>query len=280
MNPSYGFVTTSREGVYKTTDGGERWQKVLEPIIFLGAQTKMTNPYNRVYFVNEERGFAFADPTSNNGGFESYRPVVIRTDDGGKSWTFVSGLYELPELRLTNMVFTDNPLVGYANGSHEGYRTLDGGASWQAVQIEVPEEMIEFPEVNRPGETFYNISGVTLWDDHSGYVVADNGNQIFTVNDGQTSLLTSFQTNRTNYPRLFTSRISIYSPKEDVFYLIGSDETGEQSRGQVFVTKDGGQSFTETTGIGERAIYNWSFVGSTGYLVGQNGMLLKYEGAN
>ncbi|MGB3852642.1 MAG: hypothetical protein WA958_21940 [Tunicatimonas sp.] len=140
--------------------------------------------------------------------------------------------------------------------------------------------MIEFPEVNRPGETFYNISGVTLWDDHSGYVVADNGNQIFTVNDGQTSLLTSFQTNRTNYPRLFTSRISIYSPKEDVFYLIGSDETGEQSRGQVFFTKDGGQSFTETTGIGERAIYNWSFVGSTGYLVGQNGMLLKYEGAN
>ncbi len=278
VNPSYGFVTTSREGVYKTTDGGEQWQKVLEPIIFLGSQTQMTNPYNRIYFVNEELGFAFADLTSNNGDFGSYRPVVIRTDDGGKRWTFVSGPYELPELRITNTVFTNNPLIGYANGNNEGYVTLDGGASWQGMRIEVPEDMIESPEVNKPGETFYDINGVTLWDDHSGYIVANRGNQIFTVNNGQTSPLTSLQTNPANYPRLFSSRIGIYSPKEDVFYLIGSDETGAQSRGQVFVTKDGGQSFTETTGIGERAIYDWSFVGSTGYLVGQNGMLLKYEG--
>ena len=238
----------------------------------------MTNPYNRVYFVNEELGFAFADLTSNNGGFGSYRPVVIRTDDGGKSWTFVSGLYELPELELTNMIFTDDPLVGYANGTSEGYLTLDGGANWQAMRIEVPEGMIESPEVNKPGETFYDVNGATLWDDRSGYIVANQGNRIFTVNNGQTSLLTSLQTNPANYPRLFSSRIGIYSPKEDVFYLIGSDETGAQSRGQVFVTKDGGQSFTETTGIGERAIYDWSFVGSTGYLVGQNGTLLKHEG--
>jgi photosystem II stability/assembly factor-like uncharacterized protein len=240
----------------------------------------MTNPYNRVYFVNEELGFAFADRTSNSGDFGSYRPVVIRTDDGGESWTFVSGRYELPELRLRNIVFTDNPLVGYANGTSEGYRTLDGGASWQAMQLEVPEGMIEFPEVNKPGETFYDINGVTLWDDHAGYVVADNGNQIFTLEDGQTISLTNLQNNPADYPRLFSSRIGIHSPKEDIFYLIGSDETTEQSRGQVFVTIDGGQSFTENTGIGERAIYDWSFVGNTGYLVGQNGMLLKYERAD
>lgn len=146
------------------------------------------------------------------------------------------------------------------------------------IWIDIPEDLIESSEGVKFGKTHYDINGIGLWDANSGYLVGNRGNQIYTIRDGVITLLTSLLTNVETYPRIYSSRPSIYSPREDVFYLIGSDDTIERSKGQVFLTKDGGQSFVETSGIGDRIIYDWSFSGETGYLVGPNGLLLKYEG--
>lgn len=277
VTPSYGFVTTSEEGVFKTTDGGESWQKILDPIVFLGKQFYMTNPYNRIYFVNEDLGFTFADFMSNEGRINKYYPVVIRTIDGGKSWEFLSGTDELPQLRFTNITFADDLTVGYANSDGRGYSTVDGGRTWQSIGIEVPENMIESPEVNKFGETFYDINGIGLWEANAGYLVANRGAQIYTIRDGAVMLLTSLNTNPITYPKIFSSRTDVYSPQEGIFYLIAIDQTIERRRGQVFITRDGGQSFIETSGIGDRIIYDWSFSGEVGYLVGPNGLLLKHQ---
>ncbi len=70
----------------------------------------------------------------------------------------------------------------------------------------------------------------------------------------------------------------IYSPREGVFYLISGRYSIGDERAKILSTKDGGSSFTEMSGLKNVAFYDWSFVGDTGYLVGPNGLLRKYEG--
>ena len=274
VTPSYGFVTTEEEGVYKTTDGGERWQKVLDPIVFLGGPYHMDNPYNRVYFTNEDQGFAFADLMSN-GGFHTYHPVVVRTDDGGESWTVISGPDELPALKITDLVFSGDPLVGYATGDEQGYSTVDGGVTWQPILIDVPEDRAEFPESHKFSET-YSVVGVTLWEANAGYLLCKHvsGRFAFPVQDEAIVRTDSLPGGINVGLEWYNS--DIYSPREGVFYLIGGGFPNRRER--VFLTEDGGANFIEMSGLKNVAFYDWSFAGETGYLVGPNGLLLKHDG--
>ncbi|MGB3780346.1 MAG: hypothetical protein WA960_18425 [Tunicatimonas sp.] len=237
----------------------------------------MTNPYNRLFFVNEERGFAFVDRSSNRGEFNVYRPVMLKTDDGGESWKFLSGPYELPVLEFTNLAFSSDPLVGYAYDDSQAYTTVDGGDSWQPILIDVPEDMIHSPETNEFGETHYSVEGISLWDDNSGYLVGSYyGQHVFAMRDGVITPQTSFSTNL-NYPNMATANPGIYSPRADVFYLIDNEEPFEIRRGRIFLTENGGQTFTEMSGIGGRGIYDWTFSGDAGYVIDRDGLLLKHK---
>ena len=274
VTPSYGFVTTEEEGVYKTTDGGERWRKVLDPIVFLGGPSYMENPYNRVYFANEDLGFAFADLT-NDGGFHGYKPVVVRTNDGGESWTIVSGPDGLPRLDFNNLVFSSDPMIGYASGDGRGYSTVDGGTTWQAITINVPEDKVEFPESHTSGEP-YAIVGISLWGANSGYMLNSHvsGRFIFPIQNG--SILRTDSLPGLDRIRLESYYADIYSPRENILYLIGGQHGN--GTGRIFYTKDGGSNFTEMSGLNGVAFHDWSLVGNTGYLVGPNGLLLKHKG--
>ncbi|MGB3780345.1 MAG: YCF48-related protein [Tunicatimonas sp.] len=274
VNPSYGFVTTEEEGVYKTTDGGERWQKVLDPIVFLGGPYHMENPYNRVYFTNQDQGSAFADLTSNK-GFHSYHPVMVRTNDGGESWAVISGPSDLPSLKITEIVFSSDPAVGYANGDGFGYITKNVGATWEPIWIDIPEDLIESSEGVQFGSTSYSIDGVSLWGDNSGYLLSHRHPRvIFPIQNG--TVLGANPIEDTGV--LALDNPDIYSPREGVFYLISGRHSIGDERAKILSTKDGGSSFTEMSGLKNVAFYDWSFVGDTGYLVGPNGLLRKYEG--
>jgi photosystem II stability/assembly factor-like uncharacterized protein len=119
-------------GVYKTTNGGVSWERVLHVDDDTGATELVMDPRNPkvLYAATYQRrratwGF-------NGGGPGS---AIHKTTDGGKTWTkLTEGIPEGPKGRIGLDVYRKNPDVVYARIEHadEGgvYRSDDAGRSW------------------------------------------------------------------------------------------------------------------------------------------------------
>lgn len=122
-----GYAIGSRNGVYKTTNGGLTWTSI--------------NPFPA---LNENIGGAFISYTGvsaidNNtvfvvgnmfaGGTNVRR--VYKTTDGGTSWTDIAGSIntQLPSGNMTNILFSDAN-NGYVVGSSVMFITNNSGTSW------------------------------------------------------------------------------------------------------------------------------------------------------
>lgn len=115
-----GYVTGSRDTIWKTTDGGATWNKL--PLPTPGVTPQIT--YTDMFALDNNTVFL----TGN--GFP--RKVIFRTTDGGNTWQDISSnsLLILPVGNFNSVVFHDlnNGYVGSAGGF---LVTNDGGASWR-----------------------------------------------------------------------------------------------------------------------------------------------------
>lgn len=136
VSESVGYlVSTNYADVLKTTDGGRSWATQATPM-----KTGIASPTS-IDFLDEQTGVITFQ--RNGGGPDRYStvPSLIRTRDGGKTWTLVEaaingtlsnahfltvdeGVATLLELFTINQVITSRRSV---------VRTTDGGASWQPV---------------------------------------------------------------------------------------------------------------------------------------------------
>jgi photosystem II stability/assembly factor-like uncharacterized protein len=142
-------------GVYKTTDGGEKWEYVgLEKTDHIAKIIINPNNSDEVYVAalggvwapNEERG-------------------VFKTTDGGKSWQKIlfvdenTGCADLsmhpknPDILYAGMWdFQRKPYTFRSGGPGSNlYRTEDGGATWEIVEVET-----EYDELGRIAVAFSN----------------------------------------------------------------------------------------------------------------------------
>ncbi len=115
-----GYVSGSRDTVWKTTDGGVTWNKLPVPTPGVTPQISYTDMFaldaNTVFLVGN--------------GFP--RKTVFKTTDGGATWQDITSniLAIMPVSNLNSIVFHDanNGYVG-ANGAI--LVTNDGGATWR-----------------------------------------------------------------------------------------------------------------------------------------------------
>jgi len=130
-------------GVYKTTDGGETWEKVLFVDEYTGTVDLVMDPENPdvLYAAAYQRlrrtwGFNGGGPGSG----------IYKTTDGGASWTEqTDGLPEGAKGRIGLAIAETNPDVLYATVEHADaggtYRTRNAGASWTKVNDLNPRPM-------------------------------------------------------------------------------------------------------------------------------------------
>ena len=130
----HAYGPSEQRGVYKSTDGGEHWQRVLDKGPEVGiADLAMATSQPQVLFVATWN--AHRPAWSTYGPLEGPGNGIYRSNDGGAHWTAITG-HGLPEAawgRTGIAVSADGRRVYAAIDcpGHSGlYRSDDGGDTW------------------------------------------------------------------------------------------------------------------------------------------------------
>ncbi|MHB8653185.1 MAG: WD40/YVTN/BNR-like repeat-containing protein [Terriglobia bacterium] len=205
-------------GVYKTTDGGKSWEKILKGAnLSTGcSMITMSSRNSKVLYAGmwdfRRKGWTFRsggeNPTAPSGS------SLFKTTDGGATWTNLDaqsaqGLPAKPWGRIAVAAAPSNPDVVYAmiESTHTAlFRSDDAGKTWQkrdASQMMVwrpfyfanlivdpkNENRIYKPDgglivSNDGGRSFSGISGGAHGDFHDVWIDPDNTNHVITGDDG------------------------------------------------------------------------------------------------
>jgi photosystem II stability/assembly factor-like uncharacterized protein len=135
------FAPNSQRGVYKTTDGGKTWKKVLFVNDKTGAITLAMDPSNPDVVYASMWQFYRRPWTMNSGGPGS---GIYKTSDGGAHWTNITHNQGLPKGvfgKVGVAVAPSEPNIVYAliqakyKPGHPGglFRSEDGGKTWKLM---------------------------------------------------------------------------------------------------------------------------------------------------
>ncbi len=123
-------------GLYKTTDGGKNWKKVLEISEHTGVNNVVMDPVDPdvMYATSEQRRRHVF--TKIGGGPES---AVYRSTDGGETW--LKSMKGLPEVHIGGMGIAVSPadrnvlylIVEAADDEGGFFRSVNRGASWKKM---------------------------------------------------------------------------------------------------------------------------------------------------
>jgi photosystem II stability/assembly factor-like uncharacterized protein len=152
------------EQIYRTTDGGQTWT----PLLAGGSPWRCQRGLNQVVFVDANRGWVTG------------RDLLLRTSDGGLSWTAV----DTTSARSTFIDFVDSQrgwriLVPISPDETYVQRTSNGGATWQTILATSTYFVPEFTVVD-----FVNAS--------EGWVAGEQGLVWYTKDGGATWSQTTF----------------------------------------------------------------------------------------
>ena len=211
---------SDERGVYRTTDGGTSWSKILKGAnASTGSSMISMDPKNPKTIYAGMWDFRRKGWTFRSGGDSSSAPSgsgLFKTTDGGNSWTELTdlsspGLPSKPWGRVAVTVAPSNPDVVYAFIEAEPpknalYRSENGGKTWQA--LDRSQAMVWRPfyfanlivdpkdenKIYKPdgslilstngGKSFSNISGGAHGDFHDVWIDPDNTDHVITGDDG------------------------------------------------------------------------------------------------
>ncbi len=124
-----GYAAGSRNGIYKTTDGGTTWTSINPFPAVNQFPTGFPNTaitYTDIMAVDINTVFAVGNMFTNTGIKRVYKTI-----DGGANWIDITGSIPalLPVGNITGVLFHDAN-NGYVTIGNTLFKTTDGGASW------------------------------------------------------------------------------------------------------------------------------------------------------
>ncbi|HUY82739.1 MAG TPA: hypothetical protein VMU92_13515 [Acidobacteriaceae bacterium] len=208
------WADSADRGVYRTTDGGATWTKVLYTGPSVGISDMAMDPKNpQIVFAATYR-FRRTPWSYSDGGPED---AIYKSIDGGVTWHKLSGhgLPEKPVARIGLAIAPSEPNVVYAvMGSNEGvlWRSDDSGKHWALVsknqEVDVrafyfshiavdpknPNHVIALSnnmmESTDGGRTFHAIAKKIHVDHHAIWIDPDGSGRMIEGNDGGVAMST------------------------------------------------------------------------------------------
>ncbi|HEX4037329.1 MAG TPA: hypothetical protein VHX37_04650 [Acidobacteriaceae bacterium] len=238
------WADSEDRGVYRTTDGGATWQKVLYLGPAIGISDLAMNPENpQILFAGAYR-YRRTPWSYSDGGPED---AIYKSIDGGTTWRRLSGhgLPEKPVTRIGLAIAPSEPNIVYAViGSDEGvlWRSDDSGEHWDMVskdqEVDVrafyfshiavdpkdPNHVIalsnEMMESKDGGRSFHAIAHQIHGDHHAIWIDPEGSGRIIEGNDGGVAMSTDNAGHWAFVHNLAIGQFYHVSPGSGPFYLV------------------------------------------------------------
>ncbi|HYE59795.1 MAG TPA: YCF48-related protein [Candidatus Kapabacteria bacterium] len=202
---------------------------------------EVTENVREVFFVNQKVGWAVGTVSG-----DMNRGVIWKTIDGGVTWTIRKNT---PELQPTdelgkglNSVFFVNEQTGWVIGTDFILKTVDGGGSWS----------LQDPETEGTA-----LQSLYFLNANTGFIAAPGG-VLKTVNGGT-------RWTATNGPNL-----------RDIKFFNAQYGVAVGTRGDIFRTTDGGQTWSEVASGVEETLLSLDIITPDNiWVVGGGGTLLR-----
>ncbi len=200
-----GWIVSLQGTVLKTTDGGASWQNLSTGLI--------APQFSAVVFTDEQTGWI--------AGLADGFPVIVRTDDGGASWTEQAHA-SFSEGGFSTLHFLDASTGFVAGHNNELFKTTDGGATW--ILKTTPDPSLNFRE----------FADIDFTDALTGYAQRDD-TLFVTTDGGETWQQTAGQPRPDRWTYLTSIDFS------DAMHGYVSDNYGG-----IHFTSDGGATWTKS----------------------------------
>jgi photosystem II stability/assembly factor-like uncharacterized protein len=276
-DPNHGWLVGTKSALMETKDGGATW---VERKLDLGEQKYRLSA---VSFVGNE-GWVAGQPA-----------LMLHTDDGGDSWEQIPLSDRLP----------GSPEYLYALGENSAdmitdvgaiYRTTDGGRNWKAMvndafgvvrslhrsddgQYVAVSSRGNFFSIWRPGSTewvpYQRNSSRRLQNMGFG-----PGGQLWLLARGGTLQFTN-SAEPTDWQKAQAPGSNNSWGLLDMGFRTDTEIWASGGGGTVYVSPDGGKSWLEDRDLSDvpANLYKIKFLDeNSGYILGQRGTLLKYQG--
>lgn len=196
---SFGHITSEQYGFGKTTNYGANWIDIMP-------NTNVTRIAN-VDFINSNLGYAVSDSGR-----------ILKTNDGGTTWNFIS---QEPQNSGSNFFMIDGDNGYFHNAYDKYYRTTDGCQSWNLQTV----AMIGSQQI---GE-------ISFLNPQLGFIVGKQG-QIFKTTsggnvfvNGNSETINNYSLSQ-NYPNPFNpeTKIQFSIPKNGLVKIVVYDLLGQE----------------------------------------------------
>ena len=168
----------AERGVFRSTDGGQSWKKVLYVDPNTGATDLVIDPMNpnvlyAAMYQRQRSAWGF-----NGGGPGS---GIYKTTDGGTTWTkLTNGLPAGDKGRIALDLFPSDGRIVYATveasaGASGVYRTVDGGANWEKL-TSLNTRPMYFSQIRLDPK---DKNRVYMLGSNRGFYVSDDGGKTF-----------------------------------------------------------------------------------------------------
>ncbi|MEO5642357.1 MAG: T9SS type A sorting domain-containing protein [Bacteroidia bacterium] len=238
----------SRGFIYKTTDGGLTWNTTSLPLV-IGTDSVMT--LKSVQFLSLNNGFAVATCYSTNGASGIYYGAVLKTVDGGATWTTnfsAKSQVTYSNGHTTNFdhIYFSDQYSAIISGSktlgvntYDGiaYSTNNGGNNWTLSTVWTGSATLAHA-------SFFESNGV-------GSIVGGKNMSLMGPYNGRIAKSTNYGNSwNTTFIDNGYGYVAIDFPTPQIGYAIGDSmyyTIPGSSNGKVVKTIDGGNSWTVST---------------------------------
>lgn len=237
-NDDNGYLVAGKK-MFVTKDGGRSWQavQIYNPNDFRG----LTPEFLSIRFADKKRGLVIGSLLNKED--EVVDSLVLRTDDGGETWTrkLVPFKRELFHLDFVNSsrgwIVGDKGII---------LVTYDGGENWQAQK-------------SGTDKALYNVD---FRDSNNGYAVGGKGIILRTENGGET-----WETVKTNFPHTFL-RVDFADDKNG--WIVGYG-------GTILRSSDKGRTWIKQNVETKENLYGLFMMKKYGWAVGAKGLIIQYQ---